>query len=383
MKFVFTDRKGAQAIWGLVNHVAAALVARGDGVTFCRWDDGRQVEPPPVPAGVEVVDVAVPPKERIWHLVGQHRRFAEAFRPLLRRVRPDVVHTNFCVPGVAARVLAARQRVPVIVSTQHETYRSMYPHYRWSVRLTEPQATAVVYVSRAVARSFGRSAPLASEIRDGRLPRHVVIPNGIDVAGIAASCKNAGHREPYKLVCSGRLVDVKGQDVLIRAMPRVAGQFPAVRLLMIGTGPRETTLVQLASSLGVSDQVDFTGWLPHDHVLREVATAAVAVVPSDAQEGFGLVVAEAMACQTPIVASRIPVFEELLTEDGRCGLFFKKKSPESLSETICRVLSLPEGAAERAARARLRVAERFSADRMVGDYLRLYDSLERQGSADA
>jgi glycosyltransferase involved in cell wall biosynthesis len=107
-----------------------------------------------------------------------------------------------------------------------------------------------------------------------------------------------------------------------------------------------------------------------------MATAEILVVPSNGeQEGFGLVVAEGMALGTPIVASDIQVFREVLGKDDKCGWFFEKKNPESLAKTICQVFSQREEAITKANNALIRVQERFSIERMVKDYLRLYEML--------
>jgi len=374
MKYVFVDRLGAQAIWGLMNPVAAALVARGDEVTFCRFTDESQRAPLPVPEGVQVVDIRVPVKRFVWDLYRQHRAFTEPFRRLLRSQRPDLLHTHFCVPGSSARMVAYQENVPRVVATQHELYDSMVSHYRCAVRLTLRQADAVVYVSRAVARSFGSQAvPLAAD--PGQPPRrHAVIRNGVDIPRAEQVRQAAGPREPRKLVCVGRFIHCKGQHVLIRAMRAVADRFPDARLVLLGSGPREAALRRLADGLDLNGTVCFPGWLAHEDVLREAASAAAVIVPSMG-EGFGLAVAEAMACRTPLVASRIEVFQEILGDEGHAGLLYERRDPAALAEAIGQVLTQPEEAARRAARAYSRVRSCFSIDRMVADYLRLYDSL--------
>jgi glycosyltransferase involved in cell wall biosynthesis len=377
MRFIFTERK-ASTIWGVLNPIASSLVARHDEVVFCRMDDENQRQPRDVPAGVRVDDIQVPPKRRFIDLYKQHRTFCKKFSDILEDFRPDVVHTNFCIPSISARLVAHRRSVPLIVSTQHELYDSMRLHYRWALRLTERYVQGIAYVSKGVARSFGRRAELfGRDFVDRSSCIHTVIYNGIDVEHIQRLCAGVGARELHKLVCSGRMVPVKGQAVLIRAMPGILRRFADARLVFIGSGPEEARLKQQVVDLGLSSHVEFLGWCPHDEVIREMASAGVVVVPSDgSQEGFGLVVAEAMACGTPIVASRIDVFEEVLGDGDNCGWFFEKRDAGALAEAVCQVLRHPE-AHRRAMNAKERVKTRFSLDRMVGGYLAFYDSLER------
>ncbi len=374
MKYMFIDRRGAAAIWGLVNHIATALLAEGNEVTFCRLGDGREIKEPPPPSGVELVEIEVPSKTHVWDIHCRADIFASGFRPLLRKIRPDVVHTHFCVPGVVARLAARQEGVPIIVSTQHELLGSMYPQYRWAVRLTERCSDAIVYVSRTVADSFRRTPTPLHEWTDDD-GRHVVIHNGVDMEKIHSLGSATPSRDPLKIVCSGRMVQEKGHAVLLKAMPRVLRHFPDAHLLLVGSGPREDALRQLAVERGLGGQVDFVGWLPHERALQEVVTAGATVVPSSGPEGFGLVVAEAMACSTPVIASDIPAFREIADTGPECMYFFEKKNSEALAERICRVLKNPGEASRRTALARERVELCFSAKRMVGEYLKLYDLL--------
>ena len=369
--FLFVDRIHAHSIWDLMRHVAEELCRRGDQVHFCRWDDGKNLPVPDVPPGVRVHDVFVGPKRRPTDIFAQWRRFLPQFRDLVRQLRPDVVHTNFTVPGALARRVAKRNGVPTVVTTQHELYGSMSPHLRLLTRATERYADRVIYISETVARSFGRPAVMWDG--DGRPPRHVVIPNGIDAEAFSQARGAESERVPGRILATGRLVPVKGYDVLLRALPRVVAQSPQAHLRLTGSGPDEPRLRDLAKQLNISDRVEFLGWVDRPGVLKELRHAALVAIPSDGtQEGFGLVAAEAMAAGVPIVASRIPVFEEVLGADGDCARLFARGDSHSLAEAICETLADPAGAAARRDRGSDRVRERFSAGGMVAGYLGLY-----------
>ncbi len=370
---MFIDRIGAAAIWGIVNHIATALVAEGHEVTYCRLNDGREAKESPASDGVEVLEIDVPTKRRIWDLHRQAITFAAGFRPLLRDLRPDVVHTHFCVPGVVARHVARQEGVPIIVSTQHEMFGSMFPHYRWAVRFAERCTDATIYVSKTVADSFRRKAEPLIGTANGSL-HHLVIHNGVDLAETAALRSGLIDRDPLKIVCAGRMVEEKGQDVLLQAMPTIVERFPDVRLVLIGAGPEQERLKAFVSEWGLERNVEFAGWLPHETALREVASAAAAIVPS-AGEGFGLVLAEAMACSTPVIASDIGAFREIAGAESESIYFFNASDCEGLANRVCQVLNDPMEASKRAALGRERVERHFSVNRMVGDYLRLYDVL--------
>lgn len=376
MHVVFVDRAGAKSIWELMGHIAEGCIEQGGRATFVMWDDGRQTYSQDVPDGVDVVSIRVPPKHRLWDLVPQHLIFARGFRKLLRRLKPDIVHTNFAVPSIVARWVVARAGVPVIVSTQHEIYGSMHPHYRWGLRLTERYCAAVVYVSHTVARSFGRSAGTVDGTRTDGERVHVVIPNGVDIGKIRAAVAGVGEWVPGRIVCAGRMVRVKGQQLLIEALPEAVRHHPHLRLHLIGSGPMEEALRRRVDELGLTDNVVFLGWRPHDEVLREMAVAELVVVPSDgSQEGFGLVVAEALVCGTPLLVSDIPVFREVLEGAGDHGRFFTPGDAAALAVALTGFpFAAPGQQASAPALPALELV-RLSVDAMADAYLRLYQAL--------
>lgn len=378
MRYVFIDRLGAQAIWNLVDQIALRLVARGDEVVYYRVDDGRQGVSCEIPDGIEVVDVRVPTKTRPWQLYHQQKVLGQAWGLWLAQARPDVVHTHFCVPGVVARVVARRVGVPTIVSTQHETSDSMYPQYRWAVRWTLRYADAVVYVSNTVAASFRRLAACGLRPSRGASPCHLVIRNGIDVPAIGLIGRSCEGRDPGRLVCVGRLVPGKGHENLLRAMRHLLELHPGVHLSVVGGGPLESRLRRLVARLGIDSAVRFTGAVPHQIALCEMATAGVVVVPSTGPEGFGLVVAEAMALQTPVVASCIPAHTEIF---GGANVRLCSPDPGSLATALAETLAVPEAALRRAQQAREWIEQHCSAERMASQYLRLYDTLASRRKA--
>lgn len=374
MKVCFVDRIGAHAIWGVLAPVAARLLAEGHAVDFVRMDDGGDRGRSYMPDGVEVFDLPVPKKRGPLSLISQQLAFVSGFRELLRSRKPDIVHTNFAVPSIAARWAAAREGVPVIVSTQHELYGSMHPHYRLGLRLTERYCAAVVYVSQTVARSFGRKAGKVEELKPGGSRKQVVIPNGVDIEKIRAAIAGVGERVPGRIVCAGRMVPVKGQQLLIEALPEALRRHPHLHLRLIGSGPMEESLRRRVAELGLSDNVSFLGWLPHEDVLCEMAVAELVVVPSS-QEGFGLVVAEALVCGTPLVVSDIPVFREVLEGVGVQARLFRSGDAASLADALTGFPFAESN--ERLAAQHFHAAklERLSASAMADDYLRLYRML--------
>ena len=396
MKVLLADRSHPGGIWNVLHPVAEALRDRGNEPVLVRWRDrpGAFAE---APDGVRVVQVTVPPKRggpagRL-DVVRQLRAFAAAFGPLLEAERPDAVHANFVLPGAAVvRAAAGSSPKPLVVWTRHELFGSLSAPLRLLDRATRGRADVRTYVSRAVARSYGAGAepPPAG----GPVPADVVIHNGLDFAPLDAAAARARHDlgpRTDEIVCAARLVPVKGQATLIRALPAVIGAVPGARLTLFGEGPEEDRLRALADELGVSAAVTFAGWADRGEVWRRTA-AGCAAVPSDGtQEGFGLSAAEAAALGGPVVVSEISVFREVLGGPAECGprvAFAPPGDPAAWADRL--VAALREGAgrggnatgpADRGDRpgatagaAGGAFVRRFSRAAMVAGYLRVYDA---------
>src|SRR5262249_47550975 len=137
------------------------------------------------------------------------------------------------------------------------------------------------------------------------------------------------------VACVGRMTPQKGQATLLEAMPRILGAGADTRLLLVGDGPDQAALRQLASRLSVDAHVSFLGVRPDVPELLQAAD--VLAVPS-VHEGFGLVLIEAMATGLPVVASRTGPIPEIV-DDGVSGLLVPVREPPALAESILALLT--------------------------------------------
>lgn len=177
----------------------------------------------------------------------------------------------------------------------------------------------------------------------------VVIPNGVDVAAIAGArvepawC-GARFGGPPTLVLVGRFDEPrKGARVLAAALPALVAAHPGLRLLVAGHGDGAA----LAASAGVAaGAVRCLGEVDEDDKRALMASADVVVAPQTGGESFGIVLVEAMAAATPLVASDLPAFARVL-DGGRLGTMFAARDPADLVRAVSDVLSDPAAAAAR------------------------------------
>jgi glycosyltransferase involved in cell wall biosynthesis len=275
------------------------IFSGADGVYFDR-----------IAPGVQVVIA----REHSWL-----RRLVELAR-FLRAARPDVVmpFLSYFITALAVWL----SRVPARVVFNQGTPTTGFledPDFSWrqplrralfaaATRWAYRRAAAIVVTSRGVADDLvDHYGVPRSQIR--------ILHNPVDLDAIASAA-----REPLDatasggpvLVAAGRLASVKDYPLLIEAMSRLA----APRAWILGEGPERDRLQQMVVERGLGDRVRFWGFQANPW--RFIARADVFVLTSR-YEGFGNVVIEAMACGTPVVATRSPGTAEIVT-DGVNGL---------------------------------------------------------------
>ncbi len=204
-----------------------------------------------------------------------------------------------------------------------------------------------------------------------------VISMGCDLAGFSPEKRNpvrfaSGRRH---VLFVGRLVEVKGVRYLIDAMEAVDAD-----LHIVGDGPEAADLRARAERFG--DRIVFLGSMPHEALAELYASADVCVFPSihasdGTEEGFGLVIVEAMACGTPVVASRSGGIVDIVS-DGVNGLLAEEKDSRSLADRINAVLSDPE-LAGRLRAAGLETARRYDYGALAERFARVLDAACEEG----
>ena len=166
----------------------------------------------------------------------------------------------------------------------------------------------------------------------------------------------------------GHLIERKGHHLAIEAMPEVLRVHPAARLLIVGEGVERNALLSLAQSLGIADRVTLTGAVANDR-LRSWYSASDALILASSREGWANVLLEAMACGTPVVATRIWGTPEVVADDA-VGLLVDKRDAGALAAGILELLRHPRDRA-----AVRRYAEGFSWDATTRAQVALFEGL--------
>jgi len=238
---------------------------------------------------------------------------------LVRRLRPDVVHTHLAAAGIAGRIAAHACGVRQVLSTLHNVSdweeRRRHP-LRVLDRATLRLATRICAVSDAVRAAAARVSPRLAA-------RTVTLYNGVDLERFAAARAGRDRARAhlglapadFVVATVARLEPCKGIDTLLRAAARAVHEEPSLQLLVVGDGSDRDRLEQLAESLGIAAWVTFTG--TRDDVPELLVAADLFAMPSHT-EGLGVAAIEALAAGLPVLASNVGGLPEIV-EDGRCG----------------------------------------------------------------
>jgi len=299
---------------------------------------------------------------------------APSARELARIVKNneiEVVHAHMARDYSLAAYAAHRSTSTKFVVTRHVLFRLNSLHRR-----TLSRALRVIAVSEAVAREL-RSHELVSE------QQIAVVPNGVRVDRYERARQNFDRAAFLKsknlpincLVVGsiGELRTLKRHDDFIRACARVKESLPDTQFVIAGidtskTGEVRKQLKQLVTEVGLTNQFYFLGWLDD---ADQLLCAMDVFVSASETESFGLVIAEAMAARTAVVATKTDGACEVL-EDQKTGLLVPIGDVNEMAAKITALLKDETGRQHIASNAQKAVKERFSLTRMVDQIEAIY-----------
>lgn len=160
----------------------------------------------------------------------------------------------------------------------------------------------------------------------------LVIPNGIDAEYFRTALPNSAWKRDFTIGFIGRFGEPrKGLRVLLDALSDIVRAVPSTRLLI--AGPGESLEVMQSISPNLRNRIEFLGRLSDSEKASFFKSVNVYVAPNTGGESFGIILAEAMASGTPIVASDLPAFAQVLN-NGQYGLVFQNENSKDLAEQI-------------------------------------------------
>jgi colanic acid/amylovoran biosynthesis glycosyltransferase len=224
---------------------------------------------------------------------------------------------------------------------------------------TDPVALAakIRHASMIVCVSEYGRARLRDLVAEGHWPKIRIVHCGIDLERYPALERRRRATKRASILTVGRLVDVKGHEVLIDAFARLVGDGLDASLTIVGDGPLRAALEARVRSHGLHDRVHLVGRVGQDGIIAFYDKADIFALASFS-EGIPVVLMEAMATQLAVVATRVGGIPELV-EDGRHGLLVPPARSDLLAAALMELLSDPERCAEMGRAARAQIERRF------------------------
>ncbi|MEO5347803.1 MAG: glycosyltransferase family 4 protein [Magnetococcus sp. YQC-9] len=275
----------------------------------------------------------------------------------------DLIDAHYFYPdGIAAWLLGRHFGKPVVITARGSDLNQIPAHRLpgWMIRRVAERADGVITVSAALKRVL-----TGMGIADEKV---TVLRNGVDLERFQPVARDAVRArlgwQSWTLVSVGHLIERKGHDLIIRALP----ELPGIQLAIIGDGPLKERLRQLARELGVDGRVQLLGGVPQAE-LKAYYAAADALVLASNREGWANVLLEAMACGTRVAATNVWGAPEVVTAP-EAGELIETRTPAAIAAGVRRLLARPADPL-----ATRRHAERFSWEATTQGQLRLFNEI--------
>jgi colanic acid/amylovoran biosynthesis glycosyltransferase len=300
---------------------------------------------------------------RAWIVVPKAARFARE----AEQEHVEHAHAHWAThPALAAYVIGRLVGIPFSFTAHaHDIFVNR--------TMLEEKISAATFV--AVISSFNREY-LVSRYGERSRAKLVVVRCGVDTERFTREIDYPTRREGFRIVCVASLQRYKGHQVLIDALARLRDRDVAFECVLVGEGAERASIEEQIRRLDLADRVSLVGALRSGDVLRIVKTADVmvlssVVLASGQMEGIPVALIEALACEVPVVASRLSGIPELVI-DGETGLLVDAGDADALAHAIERLSRDPALRRQLGAAGRARVVAEFSersgAERLVARF---------------
>jgi glycosyltransferase involved in cell wall biosynthesis len=323
--------------------------------------------------------VAMPELVRELSPLNDFRAFMHLFR-LFRKQRPRIVHTHTSKAGMLGRWAAFFAGVPIVIHTPHG-------HVFWGY-FGKGTTALFILLERWTARITDRIIALTKQEMSDHLrfsiapaEKFTVVHSGVDLGQFSRSQGDAtAVREnlaipqgSFVVGTAGRLTPVKGHRHLIEAAAGLVRQHRDMLFVFLGDGELMSDLKEMASAMGIGDQVKFLGWRPD--VAEVMSTFDVFVLPS-LNEGMGKVLVEAMAMGKPLIASDVGGIPDLVVQ-GENGLLVPPADSKALAQAVLDLYENPDKR-RRMGEAGKRISAAYGVEAMLQKIDELYQACQAE-----
>ncbi|MEW9808966.1 MAG: glycosyltransferase [Candidatus Symbiodolus clandestinus] len=282
-------------------------------------------------------------------------------RCLLKQFSPDVVHAHMVHANILARLVRLLLPKTKLITTAHNIYEGGRLR-DWAYRLTDSLSQLNTTISAAATHRFTRENIFSRG-------KTLTLFNGIDLEKFRPPEPCQKSQAPFRWLAAGRLAEQKDYPVLLQAL----AQLTTSHLAIAGKGSLLGMLQKQSQCLGLSQRINFLGVRDDIEKLMQQVDGFVL---SSKFEGYGLVVAEAMAAELPVVVTDSGGPAEIVGHDGAAGKLVPIQDPQALAQAMAEIEALsPIARREMGQQARQRIQEKFNIDQIVTQWEQVYTSL--------
>jgi L-malate glycosyltransferase len=292
----------------------------------------------------------------------------------------DLLHVHYAIPHSISAILARESLKPnrylPVITTLHGTDitlvgadRSYLPITRYGIVQSDGVTAISQYLKDETGQTFG--------FDDITVIPNFVCPSEYQRHPVETLRKTLSPGGEPLLVHVSNFRPVKRPVDCVEILARVLKQGIKTRLVMVGDGSERTNAEHRAHCLGVYDKCSFVGKQPR--IVDYLSASDVLLLPSE-QESFGLAALEAMACEVPVVASRVGGVPEVVT-DGETGYLSAVGDVDKMADDAVRMLADPELRSNMGRRARESAVSRYHTDKVIPEYIKFYEQILAQTKA--
>jgi len=301
---------------------------------------------------------------------GLSAKNAQLVKKIITEISPDIVHVHgyhtLFSPEAIWVIRRINERIPIVFTPHYDplNHSTLAGKLLGGIydktfgRLFLKKVTHITSVSEFEANNLKRIHKVLSD-------KITVIPHGVNFIDIIKKRKN---KEYITLLYVGYLLEYKGVHHIIKALHELVHSlgFKNVKLKIIGEGPEKRSLTDLSKKLNIYEFIEWIPFLPHEKVLKEMKQADVFLLLSKS-EGYGIVVAEALAMGTPTIVTKGTALEEFTKEPGCFGVEVPI-NPREVAKLILKIVNSDVKVGPFSRKIR-------TWDEVAGDYERIYDRL--------
>ncbi|NYB52586.1 MAG: glycosyltransferase family 4 protein [Methanobacteriaceae archaeon] len=287
----------------------------------------------------------------------------------------DIIHTHIPTPWSAdlSAYISSKNKKPLVLTYHNDVTGKGFANHIAKLY----NATGLQRVLKKADRiiitqaSYFESSPYLKPYHE----KILVVPNGVNINKFQPS-KAKEKNTLFFLSVLDEYHKYKGLDYLLNALKIVKNEIKSVKLIVGGKGVLLKSYGELATKLGLEENVEFVGFIPDDKLSDYYSQANIFVLPSisPVQEGFGIVALEALACKTPVVTTNIVGIADDLKK-SESGTVVKPKDVESLAQGIIKILNNQKLQLTMGENGRKMVGEKYTWKKVAETMVNIYSEI--------